>query len=174
MAKTRQQKEQLLTSLEDKLARAKVAVLLKYQGLKVKDSESLRGKLRDLQMDMVVPKNSVAKIALKNAGIEVSGEAFTQPLALIFGYADEVGPAKEIVLFGKTFEALEILGGILDKKMVSAEVIKSLAKLPSREELMGQLAGSLSAPARGLATSISGVARGLVTALNAVKSQKTA
>lgn len=172
MAKTREQKETLLASLEEKLARAKVAVLIKYQGLKVKDSESLRAKLRDAQVDMVVPKNTVAKIAFKNSGIEVTGEAFSQPLALIFGYEDEVRPAKEIVLFAKAFEAVEILGGILDKKMIDASAIKALAALPSREELMARMAGSVSSPARGLAVTVSGVARGLARAISEVAKQK--
>ncbi len=173
MAKTREQKEQLLSSLEDKLSRAKLAVLVKYQGLKVKDSETLRAALRAASIDMVVPKNSVAKIALSKAGIEVTGDAFDQPLALVFGYEDEVRPAKELVLFGKSFEALEILGGILDKTMVDASVVKRLASLPSREELMAKMAGSLSAPARGLATSINGVARALAQAVSQVAQQKS-
>ncbi len=173
MAKTKTQKEDLLHSLEDKLSRAKVAVLIKYQGLKVKQSEELRQKLREASVDMIVPKNSVAKIALKNSGIEVTGDAFEQPLALVFGYEDEVRPAKEIVLFGKTYEVVEILGGIVNKQMVDAATIKQLAALPSREELMARMAGSLSAPARGLASTLNGVITGLARAINEVAKQKT-
>jgi len=173
VAKTKTQKEDLLHSLEDKLSRAKVAVLIKYQGLKVKQSEELRQKLREASVDMIVPKNSVAKIALKNSGIEVTGDAFEQPLALVFGYEDEVRPAKEIVLFGKTYEVVEILGGIVNKQMVDAATIKQLAALPSREELMARMAGSLSAPARGLASTLNGVITGLARAINEVAKQKT-
>lgn len=172
MAKTREQKEQLLVSLSDKLERAKVAVLVKYQGLKVKDSETLRKTLRDLSIDMLVPKNSIVKIALAKAGITVSGDVLDQPLALVFGYDDEVRPAKEIVLFGRSFEALEILGGIWDKQMVDARVIQQLATLPSREELMARMAGALSSPARGLATSISGVIQNVARSINEVAKQK--
>lgn len=172
MAKTREQKESLLQNLEDKLARAKVAVLISYQGLKVKDSETLRGVLRAASVDMVVPKNTVAKIALKKHGIEVTGEAFSKPLALVFGYEDEVRPAKEIVLFAKTFEAVEILGGILNNLMIDAAAVKALASLPSREELMARMAGSVSAPARGIATTVSGVARGLARVISEVAKQK--
>ncbi len=173
MAKTKVQKESMHASLTDKLSRAKSAVLVKYQGLKVKDSEELRKTLRDVGIDMVVPKNTIAKIVLKEQGIEVVGEAFNQPLAMIFAYEDEVRPAKEVVLFAKTHEALEILGGILDKKMIDTSVIKALAALPSREELLAKMVGSLNAPIAGFVNVLAGVPRALVTALKQIEKQKT-
>lgn len=172
MAKTKEAKSQLLTSLTDKLERACVAVLVKYQGLKVKESEELRSSLRAAEIDMIVPKNSVAKLALKEKGIEVTGDAFDQPLAMVFSYNDEVRPAKEIVLFGKTHEVIEILGGIVNKQMVDASVIKSLASLPSREQLLAQMVGSLNAPISGFVNVLAGVPRALVNALNQIKEQK--
>ncbi len=172
MAKTKQQKEELLQNLDDKISRIKSAVLIKYQGLKVKDSELLRKTLREANIDMIVTKNSVAKIALKKHGIEVTGDAFDQPMAMVFAYEDEVRPAKEIVLFAKTNEAVEILGGILEKKMIDAGAVKALAALPPREQLLANMVGSLSSPIRGFVTVLSGVPRGLVTALNQIKEQK--
>ena len=172
MAKTKQAKEELLLSLKDKLARAKVCVLMKYQGLKVKESEELRIKLREAGIDMVVPKNTVAKIALKEQGVEVTGEAFTQPLAMVFAYEDEVRPAKEIVLFGKTHEVLEILGGIYNNKMIDASVIKSLAALPSRDELLAKMVGSIKSPLNGFVNVLAGVPRALVTALKQIEQKK--
>lgn len=173
MAKTRAQKEQLRNILQDKLQRAKLAVLVKYQGLKVKDSEILRHSLRAAGIEMIVPKNSIVKIVLKSAGIEVSGDVLDQPLALVFGYEDEVRPAKEIVLFGKSFEVLQILGGILDKKMVDVSTIKALAALPSRQEMLTKMVGSLNAPILGLVNALAGVPRGLVRALGQIEQQKT-
>lgn len=173
MAKTKVQKESMHASLTDKIGRAKAAVLVKYQGLKVKDSEELRKTLRDAGIDMVVPKNTIAKIVLKEQGIEVSGDAFDQPLAMIFAYEDEVRPAKEVVLFAKTHEALEILGGILDKKMIDVSVIKSLASLPSREELLAKMVGSIGAPISGFVNVLAGLPRSLVTALKQIEQKKS-
>jgi len=173
MAKTKQAKEELLLSLKDKLARAKVCVLMKYQGLKVKESEELRINLRKAGIDMVVPKNTIAKIALKDQGIEVTGEAFDQPLAMVFAYDDEVKPAKEIVLFGKTHEVLEILGGIYNNKMIDTAVIKSLAALPSREELLAKMVGSINSPLSGFVNVLAGVPRALVTALKQLEIKKS-
>lgn len=172
MAKTKIQKETMHSNLTDKLSRAKSAILVKYQGLKVKDSEGLRKTLRDAGIDMIVPKNTIAKIVLKEQGIEVTSEIFDQPLAMIFAYEDEVRPAKEVVLFAKTHEALEILGGILDKKMIDIAVIKSLAALPSREELIAKMIGSINAPLSGLVNVLSGVPRSLLNALKQIENNK--
>lgn len=173
MAKTKQQKEEMLVSLTDRLSRAKLAVLVKYQGLKVKDTMILRNQLREAGVDMMVPKNAIAKIAFKDSGIEITGEAFDQPLAILFGYEDEVRPAREIVLFGKTHEVVEILGGIVEKKMVDASMIKALAALPSREQLLATMLGSLNAPVSGLVNVLAGVPRAFVTALKQIEQQKT-
>ncbi|MFA6081934.1 MAG: 50S ribosomal protein L10 [Patescibacteria group bacterium] len=172
MAKTKEAKNQLKDSLSDKLKRAKIAVLLKYQGLKVKDLEELRKSLRNMGIDMVVPKNSIAKISLKEQGIEVTGDAFSQPLAMIFSYDDEVKPAKEITLFAKSHEIVEILGGILENKMIDASVIKQLSTLPSREELLAKMVGSIASPLNGLVNVLSGVPRSLVNALKQIELQK--
>ena len=124
MAKTKEQKTQIIENLKDKLARKKAIVLLNFKGLKVEESEELRKLLREKQIDLAVTKNTLLKIILNEKGISVGDDVLSQPLALAFSYEDEVIISKEISLFAKEHEALTILGGILDEGFVSAEVIE--------------------------------------------------
>jgi len=164
--KTREQKENLVKSLEEKFAKAKSAVLINYKGLKVKETEELREKVRTAQAEMNVTKNTLVKIAIKKSGIEISDEILDQPLAIAFSYIDEVAPVKEIHLFGKEHEALEILGGILEHEFISAEDVKKLAQLPSREELYAKIVGSVASPLSGMVNVLQGNIRGLVSVLS--------
>lgn len=174
MAKTKEQKTQIIDNLKDKLARKKAIVLLNFRGLKVEESEELRKLLREKQIDLAVTKNTLLKIILNEKGISVADDVLSQPLALAFSYDDEVVISKEISLFAKEHEALEILGGILDEGYVSSDVIEKLAKLPSREELLAKLVGSIASPLSGMVNVLSGNIRGLVNVLMQYKAQQEA
>jgi large subunit ribosomal protein L10 len=170
--KTREQKENLVKSLEEKFAKAKSAVLINYKGLKVKETEELREKVRTIQAEMNVTKNTLVKIAIKKSGIEISEEILDQPLAIAFSYVDEVAPAKEIHLYGKEHEALEILGGILEHQFISADDVRKLAQLPSREELYAKTVGSIASPLSGMVNVLQGNIRGLVSVLSQYSQSK--
>lgn len=172
MAKTKEQKIQIINNLKNKLARKKAIVLLNFKGLKVEESEELRKLLREKQIDLTVTKNTLLKIILNEKGITVAHDILSQPLALAFSYDDEVVISKEIFLFAKEHEVLGILGGILDEGFVSAEVIEKLAKLPSREELLAKAVGSIASPLSGLVNVLSGNIRGLVNVLMQYKTQQ--
>ena len=172
VAKTRKQKESLLSALTERIARAKITVLFKYQGLRVQETEELRRAIRQVGAEMLVTKTSLTRIALRQTGIEVSGDALNKPLALLFSYDDEVKPAKELTLFAKSHQAIEILGGILEKKMIDASVIKALAALPSRPELLARMVGAMSGPLQSFVAVLSGLPRNLVTALKQIEQQK--
>ena len=166
MAKTREKKEQLISKLDLQLQTAKSAVLVDYRGLKVKEIEDLRNKLREKNVSFNVIKNSLVKISLKKQGIEFDQGIFEKPIAIAFAMTDEVAGAKEIELFAKKNEAIEILGGILENKMIDAAMVRKLASLPSREELLAKLVGSISSPLRGIVNVMSGNIRGLINILN--------
>lgn len=171
MAKTREQKESSVAALNDKLDQAKSAVLIDYKGLKVKETEELRKSLRQKSVDFHIAKNTLVKIALKKHGIEFDAEIFKKPIAIAFAMEDEVAPAKEISLFAKKHEALEILGGILEKKMIDAAAVKQLALLPSREELLAKMVGSIASPLSGMVNVLVGNLRGLVNVLQAISNK---
>lgn len=174
MAKTREKKEELISTFNERIENAKSAVIVNYKGLKVKETEELRKALLAKGVNFNVAKNTLVKIALKKNGIEFDESIFKKPVAIAFASADEVAPAKEIDLFAKKHEALEILGGILEKKMIDADAVKRLASLPSREELLAKMVGSIASPLSGMVNVLAGNIRGLVNVLSAYSEKKEA
>jgi large subunit ribosomal protein L10 len=144
MAITKQKKEELVQDLVDKLNRSKAVVFTDYRGLTVEELDEVRNELRKEGVEFKVIKNTLFKIATKEANVDVNLEnAGGHPIAAAFGYADEVAPAKVVNTYANKNEKLEILGGVLEGKEINAIMVKSLAKLPSREELYGKLVGSI-------------------------------
>lgn len=174
MAKTRVKKEEIIAGLEAKISGMKSAVIVDYKGLKVRDIEELRNTLRKQDVFFNVSKNSLTKIVLKKNGIEFDEGVFTKPVAIAFAMEDEVAPAKEIALFAKKNEAIEILGGILERKFIDAAMVAKLAALPTKDQLRGKLVGVLSAPISGMVNVIGGNVRGLVNVLTAAKDKMAA
>ncbi len=174
MAKTKVQKEEMLAKLDDQIERMKSAVIVDYQGLKVKDSEELRRVLRDKSVEFTVAKNTLVKIALKKGGIEYDESVFKKPVAIAFAMEDEIAPAKEITLFAKKNEALEILGGIMEKKFIDHVSVAKLASLPTKDQLRAQLVGTIAAPLNGMVNVFAGNLRGLVNVMNALREKKEA
>lgn len=168
---TRPQKEAQVAELVAQFGKLEAAVLTDYHGLSVSELQELRAKLREQGMDYQVAKNSLFKRAVEQAGFKI--QELKGPTGVAFGYDDPVQTAKAVAAFAKEHEALEIIGGIVDKEIVDSAVIKRLATMPGREELLERLVGSLSGPARNLAGALGGVSRNLVYALRAVQEQKT-
>ena len=173
MAKTKEQKKAIVKDFDNKIKNMKSAVLVDYQGLKVVDIEELRKRLRKQKVSFCVSKNSLTKIALKKNGIELEEGIFTKPLALAFAMDDETAPAKEITLFAKSNEAIDILGGILENKFIDEAMVKKLGALPSRGELRGSLVATIAAPMFGMVNVIGGNLIGLINALSELKAKKS-
>jgi len=170
---TRNQKHELVKELTEKIKAAKSAVFVDFKGLKVKDVTTLKRTLRASDVQYVVVRKTLIDIALKNAGIEGADIAGMEgQIALSLSNADEVSGAKIIDEFAKTNENLKVLGGTLGSQLMDAEQVKALAKIPSKEQLLGQLVGTLNAPVSGFVNVLAGNLRGLVQVLNAVKEQK--
>lgn len=174
MAKTRGQKEQMLQDLTDKAQSAKSMVFVHFDGLKVKEIEQLRKEFRQNQVDYVVAKKTLMQNAFKQANIAgVDAGAMQQGIGIAFGMEDEVAPAKIAQQFSKEHEALKIFGGVLERNFVDADKVLQLAKLPSRDELIAKVVGSINAPVSGFVNVLAGNLRNLVYALNAIKESKS-
>lgn len=172
MAKTRQAKEQEIAVLVDQLKSAKSVVFANFQGLKVKESEELRSICRKEQIVYVASKKTLMKRALQEVGLSVDTKVFEGGVSAVFGQKDEVLPAQIVDKFAKDHEALKVFGGVLEGAFIDAAKIKQLAKLPSKQQLLGQLVGTLNAPVSGFVNVLAGNIRGLVNVLNAVKETK--
>ncbi len=169
---TKQQKEVLVKDLADKLKNSKAVVFSDYKGLEVKDMTVLRRELRAEGVDLKVLKKTLINLALKDAGIEMDAKRLEGQVAVAVSSKDEVAAAKIIAKAAKANENLKIVGGILGTKELSKEEVDALAKLPSKEELLAKLVGTLNAPVSGFVNVLAGNMRGLVTALKAIADQK--
>ena len=157
------QKEEEVKKLAEKLKEAKVILLTDYRGINVADVTKLRTELRNVNTEYKVIKNNIVKRALNENGENGLDELLEGPTAVIFGAEDYLEPSKVVYNFTKTNEFYKIKGGIIDGKVMTAEEIITLAKLPSRQELMAKLAGAL----------LGNITK-LAVALDAVKAQKEA
>ena len=172
MAKTRQQKEQSVALLTEQMKTAKGVVLANFQGLTVSEAEELRSQCREAGISVLASKKTLVKRALAEAGHDVDTNAFEGGVAVFVSTEDEVAPAQVVAKFAKNHERVTLFGGLLEKKFISGAEVSALSKLPSKEQLLGQLVGLFNAPVSGLANVMAANLRGFVTVLEATGKQK--
>ena len=173
MAKTKQQKEKAVKDYIQKLKDAKGAVFANFDGLKVKEIEELRKKCREQGIDYLEEKKTLMKLAFKEVGIQdADPKTFKKGIATVFGYEDEVAPAKIVGEFSKGHEALHPVGGILESQYIDVAKVVELSKLPSKQELLAKVVGSIQAPVSGFVRVFSGTLRSFVCVVNAIKEAK--
>ena len=168
----RPEKASKVAELKDLLTASKGVVLVNYCGLTVAEDTELRAKMREAGVKYMVAKNTFIRIAAKEAGIEGLDSVLEHNTALAFSAEDPVAPAKVLNDFSKDHEALELKAGVLDGKVIAVEEVKALAELPSREELLAKLVGSMQAPISGLVNVLQGTIRNFVYTLEAVRQKK--
>ena len=168
----RPEKAGKVAELKDLLSGSKGAVLVDYCGLTVAEDTELRSKMREAGVKYMVAKNTFIRIAAKEAGIEGLDAYLEHNTAVAFSAEDPVAPAKILNDFSKDHKALEIKAGILDGKVIALDEVKALAELPSREELLAKLVGSMQAPISGLVNVLQGTIRNFVYTLEAVRQKK--
>jgi large subunit ribosomal protein L10 len=171
MAISREAKEQAVAQLSNDLGRIKLAVMTDYRGLTVREVEELRGALREEGITYRVTKNTLLRLATQsNPALKaIEPTSFTGPMALALGFDDEVAPARVIFQYAKAHKALEIVGAITsDGQVLSAAQVKALATLPTREQLLAQVVGTIAAPLTGFVGVMSGNVRSIINVLNAL------
>ena len=145
------QKKEEVANLAAKMKDAKIILLTDYRGINVADVTGLRAKLREAEVEYSVIKNNITRRALAECNVEGLDDALLGPTAVVIGNNDYLGACKTIYEYAKDNEFYKIKGGIIEGKVVSAEEIITLAKLPSKEMLLTQLATVLLANIRNLA-----------------------
>ena len=161
--KALKQKEELVKALAERMKSAKVIILTDYRGINVADVTKLRADLRNTNSEYKVIKNNIIKRALDMNGESALDDLLTVRTAVLMCDEDYLEPSKVLYNFAKDNDFYKIKGGIIDGKVMTAEEIITLAKLPSKQELLAKLAGCLLANISKLAV-----------ALDQVKAQKEA
>jgi len=164
-------KKQKVSELSEKINNAGSMILADYRGLTVEEDTQLRAALRAEGIDYKVIKNNYIRHAVDGTKLESLKNVLVGPTAVAMS-SDEVAPSKLLSKFAKQFEAFEIKGGVVDGRVVDVKEILQLAQLPSKEELIAKMLGSLNAPISGFVNVLNGNIRGLVVALNAIAEQK--
>lgn len=165
---------EMLDQIKGDLEGASAMWVVDYRGLTVADIQSLRRNVRDAGAVMKVYKNTIMHLALEQTDQPTLDDLLAGPSAFVFAGEDAAAAAKAVKDFAKGNDNLAIKGGLMDAVALSAAEVEAIASLPSREELIAQIAGAISGVARGLATAINGVPRGLAQATKAVADQKAA
>ncbi|MBB4285871.1 50S ribosomal protein L10 [Roseospira goensis] len=147
----RDEKKELVSRLQAEFGESAVCIVTHYQGLTVAQMETLRRKVREVGARFQVTKNRLTRLALDGTEFEGLSDLFTGPTAIATS-ADPVAAAKACVEFAKTNDKLVILGGAMQGKVLDAEGVGNLAKLPSLDELRAQLAGLITTPAQRVAS----------------------
>ncbi len=168
----RSEKEQVVSELHEKFAKAKAAVLAEFRKLPVDTVTKLRRKLREGGVEYKVLKNTLAKRAAQGTSIEKISDQFHGPLAVALSYSDVVAPAKILSEFIKDTEAIRLRGGVVEGEKLDVDGIKALAKMPGLNELRAQLIGLLQTPAQQIASILQEVPSQLARVLNARSEQK--
>ena len=152
-------KKELVAEIKDKLSRAKCVVFVDYRGLNVAQDTEMRTEFRKNNSDYKVYKNRLVLRAANELGISGLEEYLQGTSAIAFGYEDEVGAAKIVSQVGEKTKMLSIKCGLLNGKLISSDEVKTLAKIPSREELIGKLLFIFQNPMRSLAVAINEIAK---------------
>ena len=162
--------EEITAKLNDSVA----VFVSEYRGMSVGALADLRTPLRDAGAEHKVYKNTLARLAASATGADALTEHLTGPTALTFVTGDSVAAAKALVDQAKTNPALVVKGGLLGDSPMSADDVKALASLPSREELLANLAGALQAPLVKTAGLLQALPRNFAYGLNALIEQQEA
>jgi len=172
MPKTKVQKQEILNQLKENLDKQQAIVFVDYKGLKVGEMGDLRKQLRETRSKLVVAKKTLLSKVLKEKGIDTDLKNMEGQMGAIFAYEDPVAPMKTAYTFGKQHTNLKILGGYFENEIQSAASITAIAMLPTREELLAKLVGTMAAPMSGFATVLQGNIKGLVIALKAMTEKR--
>jgi large subunit ribosomal protein L10 len=171
MALTREQKKARVQEARETLGSAVAVVFVTYDALALADMNELRDQLFEAGVSMRVIPKRLLKLAVIEAKLDFDPTAQEGQMALVWG-DDVVSPAKVLAEFAKKHEQLQLVGGVMERSVISDFEVKRLATIPSREELLRQLVGMLAGPLSGFQAVLSGVPRSAVFVLAAIKESK--
>ena len=166
------EKVEAVDSIAAGLEESEAVFAIDYQGLTVQQAKDLRSQLRESDASFHIVKNTLANLAADKASALELKPLLKGPTALTLIRGDVASAAKSITKFRKEHEVLDFKGGVLDGKSLSIEEISALAKLPSRDQLYGQLVGIVASPITTLTRGLGSMISGLAISLEQVRQQK--
>jgi large subunit ribosomal protein L10 len=174
LAKTKQQKEAMLTQYSEWLAQSKVVILVEYTGVKMVELDAIRARMREAGGEFHIVKNTLAKIALEKAGVTIPAGYSASSTAMGFGFTDAASVTKAFNEAVKNIPAIKVKGGVFDARLLDAREIKALAELPPLPIVRGQLLGVMLATAGKLARTLAEPGRQVASVLKAYSDQTAA
>lgn len=165
------EKKEAVKQIEQIYNSSSSVIVTHYHGLTVSDLNQLRNKLRESGGSFTIVKNTLAKIAAKNAGFQCDESLFSGPVAIAYS-EDSLAAAKGVVKFAEANDNLKIVGGVLDGDALSVAEIVQLAKMPSLDELRGKLVALIQTPATNLVRVLQAPGSGLARVISAYANKK--
>jgi large subunit ribosomal protein L10 len=165
------EKEAAIAELKEKIQNSTVAIMSQYKGISAEQVTTLRAKLREENITYKVYKNTLAKRALDELELSDAHQFIDGPTAWAFS-EDPVAPAKILKEFSKKVKVIALMGGILDGQIVDAAKLGKLADLPSRDQLLAQVVGTIAMPLRDLVGTLNAVPRNMVQVIEAIRKKK--
>lgn len=166
------EKAAIIESIRSKSDKASLAAITDFKGMTVEELTGLRVKLREAGGEYHVVKNTLGRIALTDGRHDVIKDDFRDNCAIAFAFDDPVQVAKALSDFAKQSKLFQLRSGSLDGKAMSAAQIDALARLPGREQLLGQLLGTMNAVPTNFVSLFANIIRGLLYALKAIEEKK--
>jgi large subunit ribosomal protein L10 len=170
----RTEKAATIEKIKATVKKSSIVVVADFRGMPVEEMTRFRVKLREISGELVVVKNTLARIALGGGAHDVIKDNFRENCAIALGMEDPVALAKAVSDFAKTSKTLKIRHGSLEGKFLSADQINALARLPGRNELLAQTLGTLNAVPTGFVSLLANTIRGVLYALKAIEEKKAA
>lgn len=168
MPKTKQQKIEAVTKLEEQLGRAKALVFADYKGLTMSQLSDLRNKLREQNAQLAITKNTILERAIPSSNLQLPASVLEGPTATLFAYDDAVSPIKILVKAFKDMGLGKVKFGFLGETALDEAKILQLSTLPSQQELRAKTVGILAAPLQGIVGVLQANLRNLVYALSEI------
>jgi len=170
----REEKIQLVEQLRDEVRRASALLLTDYRGLTVGEITDLRRKLGEIGADYKVVKNTLFKLATEGTLDDGLSQFLAGPTAVAFVHNDPIAPAKTLVDFMRDHKTMSIKGGWIEGRVLNAEQVQTLSRVPPRDVLVAQLMGAVQSPLTGLVGTLQSLTSNLVYTLQAVAAKKAA
>lgn len=167
MAISKQRKEEVLAEYQDWLKRSQAVILVEYTGVKMKDLDAIRAKVREAGGEFHVLKNTLARRAFAASGLELPADYLIKSTAVSFAFTDPASTVKALADATKGNEFIKVKGGFMSGQVLDALRVKALAEMPPLPVVRAQLLGVLQAPAGKLVRTIAEPARGLAAVMRA-------